>query len=51
MGGDCVRSEGREFESRHCLLGGHFSHLFVARIVMVFEKTKINEKEEEDDHF
>ena len=44
MGGDLC-SEGWEFESWHHILDGHFSHLFVVRIVRFFEKTKINEKE------
>ena len=45
MGGDSC-SKGCEFESRHRILDGHdifhgsFSHVFV-----VFEKTKINQKE------
>ena len=35
MGGDlCFK--GREFESRHHMLDGHFSHLFVEKIVMCF---------------
>ena len=34
MGGDSC-SEGRVFESQHCILDGHFSCLFVVRIVMV----------------
>ena len=33
MGGDSC-SKGREFESQHCILNGHFSHLFVAKILM-----------------
>ena len=33
MGGDsCYESRG--FESQHCILDGHFSHLFVVKIVM-----------------
>ena len=32
MGGDSC-SKGRGFESQHCILVGHFSHLFVVRIV------------------
>ena len=35
--------KGRGFESQHCILDGHFSHLFVVKVVMLFEKTKINE--------
>ena len=35
MGGDSC-SEGRGFESRHRILDGHFSHLFVVKIVMMF---------------
>ena len=49
MGGDSC-SEGRGFESRHCILDGHhiFSHIFVVRIEIVcLKKTKINEKEAE----
>ena len=30
------RSEGRGFESRHYILDGHFSHIFVVKIVMIF---------------
>ena len=33
MGGDSL-SKGREFESRHRILNGHFSHLLVRKIVM-----------------
>ena len=33
MGGDSC-SKGRGFESRHHILDGHFSHLFVVKIVM-----------------
>ena len=43
MGGDS-RCKGRGFESRHHILDGHSSHIFVIKIVM-FERTKINEKE------
>ena len=43
MGGDSC-SKGRGFESQRRILDGHFSHLLVVKIVM-FEKTKINEKE------
>ena len=43
MGGDSC-SKGCGFESQRHILDGHFSHLFVAKIVM-FEKTKIKEKE------
>ena len=35
MGGDpCAK--GRQFESQHRILDGHFSHLFVVKIVMMF---------------
>ena len=34
MGGDSC-SEGRGFESQHLKLDGHFSHLFVVKIVMI----------------
>ena len=33
MGGDSC-SNGRGFESKHHTLDGHFSHLFVVKIVM-----------------
>ena len=33
MGGDSC-SKGRELESWHHILDGHFSHLFVVKIVM-----------------
>ena len=33
MGRDS-RSKGCGFESRHCTLDGHFSHVFVVKIVM-----------------
>ena len=46
MGRDSC-SKGREFESRHYILDGHFSHLFVVKIEMCNEETKINEKEAE----
>ena len=50
MGGDLC-SIGREFESQHHILDGHFSYLFAVRIVILFEKMKINEKEAEDGPF
>ena len=35
MGGNsCL--EGLGFEARYCILDGHFSHIFVAKIVMMF---------------
>ena len=34
MGRDSC-SEGRGFESRHHILDGHFSHLFVVKIVLL----------------
>ena len=49
VGDSC--SEGCEFKSLHCLLDGHFSHLFVERIAFFFEKTQINEKEAENGPF
>ena len=49
MGGDSC-SEGCGFESQQHILDGHFSHIFVVKIV-VFEKTKINEKEAGDGPF
>ena len=42
MGGDSCY-EGRRFESQHSILDAHFLLIFV-----VFEKTKINEKESRD---
>ena len=33
MGGDSC-SEGRGFESQHCILDGHFSHFYLVKIVM-----------------
>ena len=35
-GGSC--SKGPEFESQHCILDGHFSLIFVVRIVMFVGK-------------
>ena len=29
-------SEGHGFESQHCILDGHFSHIFVVKTVMMF---------------
>ena len=42
-----LQNEGCGFESLHCILDGHFSHWFVAKIVLMFawERPKINEKE------
>ena len=34
------RSKGRGFESRHRNLDGHFSHTFVVKILLLFEKTE-----------
>ena len=50
MGGDSC-SEGRGFKYQYSILDGHFSHLFVVKIVTLFEKTKINEKEAGDGPF
>ena len=45
MGGDS-RSEGHGFESRHRILDGHFSHIFVVKICNVcLKRPKINKKE------
>ena len=41
MGGDSC-SEGCGFESQHRILNGHFPHIFVVKILILFEKTKIN---------
>ena len=48
MGGDSY-SKGREFESRHCILSGHFlKYLFVVKFVMcVWEDEHKNGKEAE----
>ena len=37
MGGDSC-SEGRGFESQLCILDGHFSHIFLVKIVLKDEK-------------
>ena len=37
--------EGSRFESQHGILDGHISHIFVVKILMFIEKTKMNEKE------
>ena len=50
MGEDSV-SKGRGFKSKHHILDGHFSYLFVVKIACLFEKTKINKKESEMAHF
>ena len=43
MGRDS-RSNGRGFVSRHCILDGHFSHLFVVKICNVcLKRPKMNE--------
>ena len=34
MGEDSC-SEGCEFKSRHCILDGHFSHLFAVIIILI----------------
>ena len=39
MGRDS-RSKGRGFESRHRILDGHFSHIFVVKIVMFVWKDR-----------
>ena len=45
MGGD-LRFKGRGLESRHHILDGNFSHIFVLKICNVCSKRpKINEKE------
>ena len=44
-------SEGRGFKSQHCILDGHFSHIFVVKFVILFKKTRINKKEAEDAPF
>ena len=43
------RSEGRGFESRQHILNGHFSHIFVVKIEMIFfEKTENKRKRGRD---
>ena len=45
MGGDS-HSKGRGFESRHRILDGHFSHIFVVKICNVcLKRPIINETE------
>ena len=45
MGGES-HSEGLGFESRHCILDGHFSHIFAVKNCNVcLKRPKINEKE------
>ena len=44
MGGDSC-SKGRGFESQHRILDGHFSHLFVVKIVMFVWKDENKRKE------
>ena len=51
MGRDS-RSNGRGFESRHSILDGHFSHLFVVKIFNVcLQRPKINKKRPGLSHF
>ena len=51
MGRDS-RSKGGGFESRHRILDGHFSHLFVVKICNVcLKRPKINEKRPGLAHF
>ena len=44
MAGDSC-SKGRGFKSQHHILDGHFFTFICCKIVMLFEKTEINEKE------
>ena len=39
--------KGHEFESCHCILDGHFSHLIVVKIVMCVRKDENKLKEAE----
>ena len=50
MGGDSW-SKGRGFKSQHCMLDGHFSHLFVAGIVMFVRKEGNKRKRGRDGPF
>ena len=45
----CYKCHG--FESQHRILDGHFSYLFVLKIVILLGKTKINEKVGRDGPF
>ena len=47
MGGDSC-SNGRGFESKHHTLDGHFSHLFVVKIVMFVLKDENKQKDAGD---
>ena len=42
---------GHEFESQLCILDGHFSHLYVIKIVMFGWKDEINKKRPRMAHF
>ena len=50
MGGDSW-SEGCGVESQHYKLDGYFSHLLVKNCNVLFEKSKIKEKEARDGPF
>ena len=50
MGGDS-HSEGRGFESQHHILDGHFFRKYFFVKIVMFEKTKINEKVAGDSRF
>ena len=50
MGGDSC-SKGCGFESQHHLLDGHFSHLFIVKIVMFVWKDENKRKRGRDGHF
>ena len=43
MGGDS-RSKGHGLESQHCILDGHFSHLFVVKLLCLFERKYIKKR-------
>ena len=42
--GEDSRSRGCRFESQHWILDGHFSHLFVEKLLCMFGKTKNKRK-------
>ena len=50
MGGDSS-PEGHEFESKHRILHGHFSHIFDVKLYCLFEKYENKRKEAGDGLF
>ena len=37
-------SKGHGYESRHCILDGHFSHVFLVELYCLIEKTENKQK-------